>query len=311
MNIILLTHGRSCARGVRLGRAGGLALLAVLALALPGAAYYAGLEAGQRQARVPRPAVQPVDPALQAELVAQRDDLVRLEHETRDAVEGLAVRLARLQAQATRVDAVGARLVEVAGLDPKEFDFGSPPAQGGPSAGAARSMETEALLDALDELGQRLAERERQLGILAGVVMDRHLAASIRPEGRPLEGGWVTSGYGMRTDPFTGKEVFHEGIDFSGREGDHILAVAAGIVTFSGRKTGYGNLVEITHGNGLKTRYAHNQANLVEVGDVAEKGQVVALLGSTGRSTGPHVHFEVLRNGKHVNPVKYLRTASR
>jgi murein DD-endopeptidase MepM/ murein hydrolase activator NlpD len=136
--------------------------------------------------------------------------------------------------------------------------------------------------------------------------MDRSLHERIMPSGRPVRNGWVSSGYGMRTDPFTGKKEFHEGIDFAGKEGSRVLAVADGIVSWAGWRKGYGKMVEITHGNGYATRYAHNEKLLVSVGETVKKGQTIALMGSTGRSTGPHVHFEVVHNDREVNPAKYV-----
>jgi murein DD-endopeptidase MepM/ murein hydrolase activator NlpD len=117
--------------------------------------------------------------------------------------------------------------------------------------------------------------------------------------------GYVSSYFGERQDPFTGHEAWHKGVDFAGQAGAEVVAVAAGIVTRSESSHGYGNLVEINHGNGYVTRYGHSQALLVKTGDIVTRGQPVATIGSTGRSTGPHVHFEVLRNGQHVNPLSF------
>jgi murein DD-endopeptidase MepM/ murein hydrolase activator NlpD len=127
------------------------------------------------------------------------------------------------------------------------------------------------------------------------------------PSGKPVKNGWVSSYYGYRTDPFNGKKVFHDGLDFAGKEGSKVYAVADGIVTWKGRRNGYGELVEIDHGNGYVTRYAHNKTVIAEQGQKVTKGQAIALMGSTGRSTGPHVHFEVLRDGKSVNPYKFVQ----
>jgi murein DD-endopeptidase MepM/ murein hydrolase activator NlpD len=126
------------------------------------------------------------------------------------------------------------------------------------------------------------------------------------PSGSPVKNGWVSSGYGKRTDPFTGKKEFHKGVDFAGKAGSEVLSVGDGIVSWVGERTGYGNLVEITHGNGYVTRYGHNKKLLVAVGDTVKKGQQIAVLGSTGRSTGPHVHLEVVHNDQQVNPSKYI-----
>ena len=141
--------------------------------------------------------------------------------------------------------------------------------------------------------------------MLETLLMDRSLRERLMPSGRPISKGWLSSNFGKRADPFTGKQEYHKGVDFAGKEGADVLAVGDGVVTWSSKRSGYGNLVEINHGNGYVTRYGHNKSNTVEVGETVKKGQQIALIGSTGRSTGPHVHFEVLRNGKQVNPAKF------
>jgi len=129
--------------------------------------------------------------------------------------------------------------------------------------------------------------------------------------GRPVEKGWISSGYGMRTDPFNGRKRWHNGVDFAGKAGANVVAVASGVVTWSSKYNNYGNMVEIDHGEGVVTRYAHNQENKVKVGDLVQRGQVIAALGSTGRSTGPHLHFEVYKNGRAVDPSVYIRKTLR
>ena len=136
--------------------------------------------------------------------------------------------------------------------------------------------------------------------------MSRSITERVMPSGRPVEEGWLSSTYGKRSDPFTGKPDFHPGLDFAGRKGSEVVAVADGVVIWSGPRGGYGNMVEIDHGHGYVTRYGHNEKNLVKVGDTVKKGQEIALMGSTGHSTGPHVHFEVLHNGKTVNPARFI-----
>jgi len=123
---------------------------------------------------------------------------------------------------------------------------------------------------------------------------------------RPVAGGWVSSHYGQRLDPFTGRPAVHRGLDFAGLDNSAILAVAPGVVTWSGRQRGYGNLIEIDHGNGWVTRYGHNAFNLVTPGDYVKPGQTIGLMGSTGRATGTHLHFEVLYRGRHQNPTRFV-----
>jgi murein DD-endopeptidase MepM/ murein hydrolase activator NlpD len=161
-------------------------------------------------------------------------------------------------------------------------------------------------LSMLDQLDSELEDRQEMLSVLEVLLMSRSLNERVMPSGKPVEEGWLSSRYGKRSDPFTGKQDFHKGLDFAGKKGTGVLAVGDGVVSWSGKRTGYGKLVEINHGNGYVTRYGHNQRHLVKVGDTVKKGQQVAMMGSSGRSTGPHVHFEVLRNGKRVDPAKYI-----
>jgi murein DD-endopeptidase MepM/ murein hydrolase activator NlpD len=160
-------------------------------------------------------------------------------------------------------------------------------------------------------LGEQLSNREAQLGVLESVLMNQNLKDRVYPQGRPVSAGWISSYFGKRTDPFTGKAAIHTGIDFAGKSGAEIAAVADGIVTWSADRYGYGLMVELNHGSGYSTRYAHNLQNLVSVGDEVKKGQIVALMGKTGRATGPNLHFEVLHNGSRVNPVKFIRESTK
>jgi len=165
------------------------------------------------------------------------------------------------------------------------------------------------VLGSLDQLQQQLGDRERQMRVLEDLLLAGRLEKEVRPSGWPISGGYITSGFGIRTDPFTGLRDYHPGIDFAAPEGSQVMAVAAGIVTEAGERNGYGNLVEIDHGNGYVTRYGHNEKLLVKVGDRVRRGQAISLIGSTGRSTGPHVHFEVVLNGSVVNPEQYIQAA--
>jgi murein DD-endopeptidase MepM/ murein hydrolase activator NlpD len=158
----------------------------------------------------------------------------------------------------------------------------------------------------LDELGAGIKDREQKLSVLESLLMSRSLSERVMPSGRPVEEGWLSSRYGKRNDPFTGKQEFHRGLDFAGKKGSEVIVVGDGVVTWAGNRSGYGNLLEVSHGNGFITRYGHNQKHLVKVGDTVRKGQQIALMGTSGRSTGPHVHFEVMRDGKTVNPASYI-----
>ncbi len=306
MQIILLTKTGAAARVLSFGRrwplVAGLMLGALLSAGLFRAGYVVGHQAAQ-------PELAEVSARTRAAEMQRTEALAATRRANDHHLNALALRLGELQAHVIRLDALGERLVDMAELNPEEFDFSNPPARGGPAQaleGASASAAPE-LDGALDDLLDRLGDREQKLTLLEEFMLNRSLAKRVEPSGRPVREGWLSSGYGRRTDPFTGKRDRHEGVDFAGRPGSDIIAVAAGVVTWSGKKNGYGRLVEIDHGNGYVTRYGHNKKNLVAVGDLVEKGQTVAHMGSSGRSTGTHVHFEVLRDGKPVNPMRYVR----
>jgi murein DD-endopeptidase MepM/ murein hydrolase activator NlpD len=222
-------------------------------------------------------------------------------------IDALAVKVGEMQAELLRVNALGQRLVEMAGLNEDEFDFENPVSAGGPDDEIIGDNRMDDVAQDLAKVLAALDDRKRKLVLLETLIMERDLKSHSVPEGWPLlSGGVVTSSFGYRRHPVTGRRSMHMGIDIAGKHGSDIVAMADGLVIFSGRKSGYGNIVEVRHANGLETRYAHNHRNLVKEGDLVRKGQVIAKLGSTGRSTGPHVHFEVRRNGEAVNPMKYL-----
>ncbi|HLT18717.1 MAG TPA: M23 family metallopeptidase, partial [Thermomicrobiales bacterium] len=222
--------------------------------------------------------------------------------------DALAGRVGRMNAHVIRLDALGRRLTEMAKLDKGEFDFDSEPAVGGPEGLIEGAVASAPDLSAmLDSLGRQIRDRERQLSVLESLISTRNLSNQIVPGGRPVTQGWISSYFGHRADPFTGRKAFHRGVDFAGPAGAQVVAVASGVVTYSKDRFGYGKTVEINHGGGYVTRYAHNQRVLVAVGETVQKGQPIALIGSTGRSTGPHLHFEVLKQGRAVDPMSFVR----
>lgn len=216
--------------------------------------------------------------------------------------------LATMQARLLRMEAMGARMAESADLPGGEFDFANPPAQGGPLMGQASNMDWLELQSALSGLASRLRHRELELNILDSVLISEGIQSTSQVRGRPVTWGWISSPYGERVDPLTGQTVWHSGIDFAGHDGSDVIAVASGVVTFSGDRSGYGKIVEISHADSLVTRYAHHKKLLVKSGDVVKKGDTIGHMGSTGRSTGPHVHFEVEKNGRAVDPAIYVRS---
>ena len=249
--------------------------------------------------------------AMQAELQQQREVLTGEHSEARRRLSALTSKLAEMQARLVRIDALGQRLTDVAKLDQGEFDFSRVPAVGGPDSailGGGLNNDAPSDLDKLfARLERQLQDRELQLGMMESMLVDRKLTAAATVAGRPIVKGWMSSKYGWRNDPFHGKRSWHNGVDFAGKDGGDVVATAAGVVIWSGERKGYGHLIEIEHGDGYVTRYGHNKENLVKAGDVVKKGELIALMGSTGRTTGPHVHFEVFKNGRSVDPASYIK----
>ena len=242
----------------------------------------------------------------------QKDKLEKSHKQNEGQVAALTAKVAELQARLVRLDAVGERLTKVAKLDKGEFDFSQPPGIGGPLNNLNISSTASAnFLLAVDQLSQHVQNREQQFKVLDSILISRSFDVEALFDTLPIENGYMSSTFGYRTDPFNGKQEFHSGMDFTAPAGTAITAVAAGVVTSSTLTNDYGNLIEVSHGTGFETRYAHNKINLVKTGDVVKKGQIIALVGSTGRSTAPHVHFEVYKNGRVVDPATYLHTASR
>jgi len=310
MNIVLLRRKQGCS-GLYVMDSKKLAALVVgFLLIMPAGLMYAGYQLGIKNMHT-NP--DDLNLAYQTEIDSQRLKIDEATQDARENMDALALRLGKLQAHVIRLDALGSRLTTMAKLDRGEFDFSQPPAQGGPVSALeknGKSMGINDFLGALGNLSSQLDNRSQQLNVLETMMMTNNLQAEVEPAGRPISRGWLSSYFGIRTDPFTGRRVHHSGIDFAGKLGSDIVAVAAGVVTFAGRRSGYGNLVEVNHGKGYSTRYGHALSINVKVGDTVKKGQIVAKMGTTGRSTGPHVHFEVLNNGRAVNPKRYIFRAS-
>ena len=241
---------------------------------------------------------------LQAQVETQQGELEAIRDGAQREVNALAARLGELQAQANRLNALGQRLTRVGQLADGEFDFNRPVAVGG--AGPVEDMPPAELAGDLAELEVRYAAAGQQLTVLESLLFNRQLERNSTPSHDPIADSYVTSGFGGRSDPIRGGRQFHRGIDFEANVGDPVLAVADGVISFAGRRSGYGNVIEIDHGNGFVTRYAHNSRLTARVGDLVRSGQPIARAGSTGRSTGPHVHLEVWENGRAVNPRKFL-----
>lgn len=246
--------------------------------------------------------------AWKKELQKQNQQVERVRGQVNEKMSVLAIKVADVQAQMTKLDALGEHLISVAKVGSGGLDFSGKSAVGGPEEIAKLGDEYQKpkLINVLDDISLQIKEREQQMSILEEMLGNHNLKDNAYLAGSPVEQGWISSHYGYRVDPFTGKLAWHKGIDFSGKKNSPVLALASGIVTWSGEREGYGNMVEINHGDGYITRYGHNNANLVQVGDMVTKGQHVALMGDTGRATGYHVHLEVFSNGKAVNPARYI-----
>jgi len=220
----------------------------------------------------------------------------------------LTIKLAELQSHVLRLNALGERLADGANIPEQEFNFEQHPPSGGPASITKEISEKSfsQLLIEITQLEKSLNHEENQLQMLESLTLGHHIENTRYLSGRPISKGWLSSYFGMRKDPFNGRPAMHKGIDFAGKEDGDIIATASGVVSWSDNRYGYGKLIEIKHGDGLKTRYGHNKKLLVTVGDVVTKGQVIAKMGSTGRSTGPHVHYEILHNNKQINPLKFV-----
>ena len=214
--------------------------------------------------------------------------------------------IAEMQARLWRMEALASYMHESSGLPQDEFDFDAPISLGGPLSDNAEILGVENLDDQLLKLSERLKRREAELSILDQVLVGVYTEQGATPVGAPIVKGWMSSPFGERVDPISGKRAWHEGMDFAGAKGSDVVAVANGVVVFAGQRAGYGKLIEISHGKELRTRYGHHQELLVHAGQSVKRGEVIGRMGSSGRSTGPHVHFEVLKSGKPVNPAPYV-----
>lgn len=240
--------------------------------------------------------------------VSEKNTLGTISAPNNEQLTALTIKLAELQSQVLRLNALGERLAADADIPDKEFNFSELPPAGGPSI-RGESAPAKSMKQLLNDIGlfeSEIKHEEKQLHMLESLVFGHHIENNRYLSGRPISKGWLSSYYGVRKDPFSGRATMHKGVDFAGQEDEAIIATASGVVTWAGTRYGYGELVEINHGDGLKTRYGHNKSIVVSVGDVVEKGQTIARMGSTGRSTGPHVHYEILRNNTQINPLKFV-----
>jgi murein DD-endopeptidase MepM/ murein hydrolase activator NlpD len=239
--------------------------------------------------------------------LSEQDDVVeQLRKQSIARRQAVGRQIAEMQSRLWRMEALASYMHETSGLPKDEFDFDAPVSQGGPLSNEAEVLAVDNLDTQLASLSRRLKQRETELSILDQVLLGIYNDKGARPAGAPIVKGWMSSPFGERVDPISGKKAWHEGMDFAGAKGSEVIAVANGVVVFAGYRDGYGQMVEISHGKDLRTRYGHHEEVLVHAGQSVKRGDVIALMGSSGRSTGPHVHFEVLKEGRPVNPARYV-----
>ena len=244
---------------------------------------------------------------LHQQVAKQNGQLVDVRKDAQRDIDALAAKLGQLQAQSTRLNALGERLAQMGKLDSNEFNFDEQPAVGGvEDANDSAYALPQALDTGIDQLASRFDSQQAQLSALQSLLLDAKIESNLKPTGMPVD-GYISSYFGGRPDPFSGHAAYHTGLDISTPTGTPVRAVAEGMVTFAGIRSGYGDVIEIDHGNGYMTRYAHNSTLVVRPGQRVHVGDVIAKAGSTGRSTGSHVHFEVWYKGNVVNPLAYVR----
>ena len=306
MNVILVSSRLAKARSITFTRTH-LLLLSMLALALfVGAVLMA-------QYAIVRLQPGSISNELRSWLAsAQQDEQQKQQAYLHESLDTMAKRLGQMQAQMSRLDTLGARLAKMTGMKPQEFSFDQLPAQGGPYIPAALQSEVSlgSMSQQLASLSSLLGDRSDKLVALETMLMQDSLNKRLLPSVAPITEGWYSSNFGWRIDPFTGKNAMHEGVDYMVPAGTPIYASAGGVVVYADYHPQYGNMVEIDHGNDIVTRYAHSSKLLVKVGQMVRRSQEIALSGSTGRSTGPHLHFEVRYKGLAQNPVRFLQRAA-
>lgn len=308
MQIILVHPALKQARTINIGRRTLAGLAAVMLLGLASASGLLSYVTIRHALQAQLPIIQGWLPATEpAPALATPEELMRRN------IDALAVRLGEMQAELARLDALSERVASMAGV--KRIDLGvlaAPPGRGGPlPAAAGQSLTLEELTREVERAAEAFEHQSDELSLLESELLYREVSTRLVPSTRPLTDALVGSRFGTRIDPFTGRRVAHEGLDFGAPTGTPIRAAAAGVVVFAGRDQGYGNLVDIDHGNGLVTRYAHASRLDVVAGEIVKQGQKIAEVGSTGRSTGPHLHFEVRVDGAPRDPLPYLRAGMR
>jgi murein DD-endopeptidase MepM/ murein hydrolase activator NlpD len=305
MNIILVSSRLAKTRNITLGAWQIVSLLLLLSVLMMGASF-------ALQYALVRFAPEGLNDDIRALLSqVQTDEQQKQQVYLHSSLNAMAVRVGQMQAKVQRLDALGARLAKLTGMKPEEFQFAQPPAQGGPLViSPEQKMSGNGLAEQLDRLSHVVNDRSDKLLALETMLLQNQLSSKMLPSIPPVHGGFYSSNFGWRIDPFTGTNAMHEGVDFMADAGTPIYASAGGVVAYASYHPQYGNMVEIDHGNGIVTRYGHSSKLLVKVGQVVRRGEKIAEVGSTGRSTGNHLHFEVRYQGVAQNPVRFLKKAT-
>ena len=307
MHIILVSNRLTRARSLTLTTAhvvAGAVALAAMVIVLAGALFYVSV---RHAAQIRLPMVESLLLSVQQDQARKAEDFLR------ENLNAMAVKLGQMQAQLMRLDALGERLSGLAGLKSQEFRFGEVPGRGGAvsTLSPPHDLSLGEFSQQLDTLSKQMENRTDYLGIVESTLFDARVKKKLMPTITPVEASWNASSFGWRIDPITGQQALHEGIDFIADVGTPVFAAAGGVVVFAEYHNQYGRMVEIDHGNDFITRYAHASKLLVKVGEVVRRGRKVAEVGSTGRSTGPHLHFEVRYKGVAQNPGRFLQASIR
>jgi len=306
VHIILVSNRLATAKSISLGTRHlllGMALLTAAIVALSSSMFYLVF---RHAAEIKLPLVQTLL------LSGQEQQAQNAKEFMRENLNAMAVRLGQMQAQLIRLDALGERLSALAGIKPQEFRMSEPPGLGGalPASIPVQDLSMDELTAQLDALSKRMENCYDYMGTLENRLFDARVKKKLMPTVKPVDVAWNASSFGWRIDPFTGQKAMHEGIDFLVDTGTPIHAAAGGLVVAAQRHPQYGNMIDIDHGNDFTSRYAHASKLLVKTGDLVQRGAIIGLSGSTGRSTGPHVHFEVRYKGVAQNPNRFLQVSA-
>ena len=306
MQVILIPSRMAKARSLTLSLRHVLATAtigSVIVVSLAGALYWLSLRFAS-ELKIPL--------VHQLVLAAQKNETERSREFMQQNLNAMAVKIGEMQAQLTRLDALGERLSSMAGIRPQEFRFFEAPGMGGAQSTTMppQNLTLTQFNEKVAMLSRQMESRTDMLGVLEAQLFEQAVKKKAMPTMMPVTAPFNASGFGYRIDPFTGQQAMHEGIDFITDVGTPVVAAAGGVVQFAGFHPQYGNMVDIDHGNDLVTRYAHLSKVLVKEGEMLQRGRRIADSGNTGRSTGPHLHFEVRFRGAAQNPARFLLAAN-